>query len=79
MRPPNGNLAKVVSRCNCHAYAEAPRQARRSPHSQRAIPAKPSAGPQYLNKNPLMFIHENLTISNVEAGAGNPVCSARLA
>lgn len=79
MRSPDGCLAQVVSRCNCHAYAEVPRQARRSPHSQRAIPAKPSAGPQYLNKNPLMFTCKGHTIDDVEAGACNQVCSARLA
>lgn len=37
------------------------------------------AGPQYLNKNPLMFTCKGHTIDDVEAGAGNPVCSARLA
>lgn len=35
--------------------------------------------PQHLNNPPLMFIREDLTIGNVEADAGNPVCSARLA
>lgn len=36
-------------------------------------------GPQHLNKNPLMFTCESLTMDDVEAGAGNPVRSARLA
>lgn len=79
MRPPDGGLAQVVGRCSCRAYAEAPRQARRSHHGQTCNHGEVENGPQYLNKNPLMFTYKGHTIDDVEAGAGNPVCSARLA
>lgn len=35
--------------------------------------------PQHLNNPALMFIRENLTISNVKACARNPVCGDHLA
>lgn len=79
-RATNDGLARIVAPLQLsHALRDAPASKTppyRGPTRNRG---EVEDGPQYLNKSPLMFICKGHTIDNVEAGAGNPVCSARLA
>ena len=76
----NDGLARIVAPLQLsHALRDAPASKTppyRGPTRNRG---EVEDEPQHLNKSPLMFICKGHTIDNVEAGAGNPVCSARLA
>ena len=90
MRPSNGGLAQVAASLWLLRKAQPLRVLAKtidyaststSPPCRRATRDRGEVedGPQHLNKSPLMFICESLTMDDVEAGAGNPVCGARLA
>ena len=79
-RATNDGLARIVAPLQLsHALRDAPASKTPPYRGPTRNHGEVEDGPQHLNKSPLMFTCKGHIINDVEAGASNPVCSARLA